>query len=325
MTATTRRLRCRTVTQRRTRSGGRPLGRSGYRRVTWSGRASPGPAPELLRRSRVPGERRPRSLREVVFVDGVRTPFGKAGPKGIYAETRADDLVVRVHPRAAAPQPGAAGRPGRRGGHRRHDPDRRPGPDPRADRRAAGGAAEVRARLLDRPHVRRRDDRRDHHRQRHRLRRLRRRHRRRCRAHGPPPDGRGRRPEPAHHQREDRRPVGAGHGLDGGEPARPLPAPDQGARRRLRAGQPAEVRQGRRQRADRPRAGHHGHPLGRARLGRRHRRRAAAPADHPRGPRLAEDAVPPARPRDRRQRRGPQRRRHRLPAGRRGRRARSSG
>jgi acetyl-CoA acyltransferase len=34
-------------------------------------------------------------LREVVFVDGVRTPFGKAGPKGIYAETRADDLVVR--------------------------------------------------------------------------------------------------------------------------------------------------------------------------------------------------------------------------------------
>jgi acetyl-CoA acyltransferase len=35
-------------------------------------------------------------LREVVFVDGVRTPFGKAGPKGIYAETRADDLIVRV-------------------------------------------------------------------------------------------------------------------------------------------------------------------------------------------------------------------------------------
>jgi acetyl-CoA acyltransferase len=34
--------------------------------------------------------------RDVVFVDGVRTPFGKAGPKGIYAETRADDLIVRV-------------------------------------------------------------------------------------------------------------------------------------------------------------------------------------------------------------------------------------
>jgi acetyl-CoA acyltransferase len=42
-----------------------------------------------------PRERQPRSLREVVFVDGVRTPFGKAGPKGIYADTRADDLVVR--------------------------------------------------------------------------------------------------------------------------------------------------------------------------------------------------------------------------------------
>lgn len=35
-----------------------------------------------------------RSCRDVVFVDGVRTPFGKAGPSGLYAETRADDLVV---------------------------------------------------------------------------------------------------------------------------------------------------------------------------------------------------------------------------------------
>ena len=35
----------------------------------------------------------PRQLREVVFVDGVRTPFGKA--KGQYAETRADDLVIK--------------------------------------------------------------------------------------------------------------------------------------------------------------------------------------------------------------------------------------
>jgi acetyl-CoA acyltransferase len=37
----------------------------------------------------------PRTVRDVVFVDGVRTPFGKAGPKGIYAETRADDLVIK--------------------------------------------------------------------------------------------------------------------------------------------------------------------------------------------------------------------------------------
>ena len=36
-----------------------------------------------------------RTLREVVFVEGVRTPYGKAGDKGIYAQTRADDLVVR--------------------------------------------------------------------------------------------------------------------------------------------------------------------------------------------------------------------------------------
>jgi acetyl-CoA acyltransferase len=34
--------------------------------------------------------------REVVFVDGARTPFGKAGPQGIYAETRSDDMVVAV-------------------------------------------------------------------------------------------------------------------------------------------------------------------------------------------------------------------------------------
>jgi acetyl-CoA acyltransferase len=36
-----------------------------------------------------------RALRDVVFVDGVRTPFGKAGSKGVYAQTRADDLVIR--------------------------------------------------------------------------------------------------------------------------------------------------------------------------------------------------------------------------------------
>src|SRR3978361_2248122 len=67
----------------------------------------------------------PRELREVVFVDGVRTPFGRAG--SMYAETRADDLVVncirelvRRHPElpperidevasAATPQPGYQG------------------------------------------------------------------------------------------------------------------------------------------------------------------------------------------------------------------------
>jgi len=36
----------------------------------------------------------PRLARDVVFVDGVRTPFGRAG--GMYEEVRADDLVVKA-------------------------------------------------------------------------------------------------------------------------------------------------------------------------------------------------------------------------------------
>lgn len=36
------------------------------------------------------------SQREVVFVDGVRTPFGRAGEKGMYWGTRADDLAVKA-------------------------------------------------------------------------------------------------------------------------------------------------------------------------------------------------------------------------------------
>ena len=35
-------------------------------------------------------------IAEVVFVDGVRTPFGRAGEKGMYWQTRADDLVVKA-------------------------------------------------------------------------------------------------------------------------------------------------------------------------------------------------------------------------------------
>src|SRR6185312_9094189 len=34
--------------------------------------------------------------REVFFIDGVRTPFGKAGPKGQYWRTRADDMAVKA-------------------------------------------------------------------------------------------------------------------------------------------------------------------------------------------------------------------------------------
>ncbi|MGV8965195.1 MAG: thiolase family protein [Cellulomonas sp.] len=37
-----------------------------------------------------------RTLRHVVFVEGVRTPFGRARPDGLYAHTRADDLAVKA-------------------------------------------------------------------------------------------------------------------------------------------------------------------------------------------------------------------------------------
>lgn len=33
---------------------------------------------------------------DVFFVDGVRTPFGRAGEKGMYANTRSDDLIVKA-------------------------------------------------------------------------------------------------------------------------------------------------------------------------------------------------------------------------------------
>ena len=110
----------------------------------------------------------PRQLREVVFVDGVRTPFGKA--KGQYAETRADDLVIKCIRELMRRNPSL--------------------PPERVDEVAvaattqigdqgltigrtaallAGPAAE-RPGLRDRPDVRRRDDRGDHHGLRHRLR-----------------------------------------------------------------------------------------------------------------------------------------------------------
>jgi len=37
-----------------------------------------------------------RALREVVFVDGVRTAFGKAGPGGWFWRTRGDDMAVKA-------------------------------------------------------------------------------------------------------------------------------------------------------------------------------------------------------------------------------------
>jgi len=37
-----------------------------------------------------------RELREVVYVDGLRTAFGRAGPQGFFWKTRADDMAVKV-------------------------------------------------------------------------------------------------------------------------------------------------------------------------------------------------------------------------------------
>ena len=37
-----------------------------------------------------------RELQEVYFVDGVRTAFGRAGEKGVFWKTRADDMAVKV-------------------------------------------------------------------------------------------------------------------------------------------------------------------------------------------------------------------------------------
>src|SRR5438874_11824492 len=47
-----------------------------------------------VRCTRLPGVAR--ELREVVYVDGVRTAFGRAGPTGVFWRTRADDLGGQV-------------------------------------------------------------------------------------------------------------------------------------------------------------------------------------------------------------------------------------
>jgi hypothetical protein len=147
----------------------------------------------------------PQAGRNVVFVDGVRTPFGKSGPKGLYAETRADDLVVRVirelmrrNPDlpperidevavAATTQIGDQGLTlGRTAALLAGLPKSVPGYS--VDRMCAGAMTASHDRGL-----------------RHRSRRLRRGPGRRRRAHGPPPHGRRGRPEPALPGREDRR------------------------------------------------------------------------------------------------------------------------
>ncbi len=179
----------------------------------------------------------PRTARDVVFVDGVRTPFGKAGPKGMYAETRADDLIIKCHPRAASAATPAC-RPSAidevaiaattqigdqgltLGPHRRRCwpgcPRAVPGYS--IDRMCAGAMTAVTTR------------------------RRRRSPRRRTTSRWPAVSStwaatrwaRASTRTRASCQRAARRRVRPVHGHDRGEPARPLPAPDQGARGRLR-------------------------------------------------------------------------------------------
>ena len=87
-----------------------------------------------------------RELREVVFVDGVRTAFGRAGESGLFWKTRADDMAVKVVRELLRRNPSV---PAERIGDvdpRRDGAGRRPGPDARPRRRAARRAAAHRAR-----------------------------------------------------------------------------------------------------------------------------------------------------------------------------------
>ena len=47
-------------------------------------------------------------ISDVFFVDGMRTPFGRAGEKGMYWNTRADDLAVKAIVGAHGAEPGRA-------------------------------------------------------------------------------------------------------------------------------------------------------------------------------------------------------------------------
>ena len=103
----------------------------------------------------------PRTARDVVFVDGVRTPFGKAGPKGMYAETRADDLIIKCTGSSVRRHPEL---PLERIGEVAIAATTQIGDQGLTLGRTAGllaGLPQVGAGLLDRPDVRGRDDGRD--------------------------------------------------------------------------------------------------------------------------------------------------------------------
>ena len=261
-----------------------------------------------------------RSIRDVVFVDGVRTPFGKAG-KGIYAETRADDLVIRCIRELLRRNPQL---PPERVDEVAIAATTQIGDQGLTIGRTAAllaGLPKTRARLRDRPDVRRRDDR-GHH-------------RRRPASRSAPTTWRS---PAASSTWAATRWARASTPTRGSSPrswstrprwswARPRRTCTTGSRTSPRSA-PTRSRWPRQEKTAKAYADGKIQPdlvpvatrVGRARLGPGHRGRAAAAEHHAGDAGHAEDAVPPARPGHRRQRGRPQRRRHRLPARRRGRR-----
>ena len=193
--------RIRPRTGRRRSPPGVALGRSGYRRVTWGRRVLPGPAPipaevpcpaRCVRSSSSTAYAPPsaRPARRASTPRPAPTTSSCAASASCCAATRRcpperiDEVAI-----AATTQIGDQGLTiGRTAALLAGLPKSVPGYA--IDRMCAGAMTAVTTT-----------------RQRHRLRRLRRRDRRRRRAHGPPPDGRGRRPQPALHVGEDRRPA----------------------------------------------------------------------------------------------------------------------
>ena len=227
----------------------------------------------------------PRTLREVVFVDGVRTPFGKAGEKGIYAQTRADDLVIdcirellRRNPDlpperveevaiAATTQIGDQGLTlGRVAALLAGLPKTTPGYS--IDRMCAGAMTAVTnsasaiafgsydvAIAGGVEHM-------GHH-----------------------PMGEGVDPNPRILAEKLVDPSALVMGSTAENLHDRFPEPDQGALGRLRRREPGQAAEGLRRRQDPARPGHRRHPLRRARLRPGHRRRAAAPRHHAGEPR----------------------------------------
>ena len=269
-----------------------------------------------------PQRRAVRPVRDVVFVDGARTPFGKAG-KGMYAETRADDLIVAVirellrrHPElpperidevaiAASTQIGDQGLTiGRVAGMLAGLPKSVPGYA--IDRMCAGamtavttlagsiafGAYDV-AIAGGVEHM------------------------------GRHPMGEAADPNPRFLAEK----LVSLDALSMGATAENLhdrfPQHHPGTRRPLRAAQPGEGRQGLRRGPDPAGPGAGGDPVHRAGLGTGRQGRAAPAEHHPGRSGRAEDAVPAARPGHRGQRRRPQRRGDRLHPGQRRRRRRA--